>query len=226
MSRVWSSGRLPRMQLFKPTEPDPDLRLRLDLPPDRRVIVYNGNCHPANVDEIRSLYLAVGALSRRGVSLRLVRLGADYVPVLPRELVDLEELIIKVPFQPREAVPRFLALADLFVQPGRPDAFNDYRFPSKLPEFLAMGKPTILPAANIGRFMKPDREGILLRRGDAIEIAHSIERVLSNAELAGALGRNARAFYERELSWTKSATTVMSLYSTVLMGGRNQRTGA
>ena len=47
-------------------------------------------------------------------------------------------------------VPGYLALADAFVQPGSPDDFNRYRLPSKLPEFLAMGRPVILPHCNLG----------------------------------------------------------------------------
>ena len=47
-------------------------------------------------------------------------------------------------------IPGYLALADAFVQPGAPDDFNRYRLPSKLPEFLAMGRPVILPHCNIG----------------------------------------------------------------------------
>ena len=40
-------------------------------------------------------------------------------------------------FVPKARLPRLLALADVLVQPGRAGAFNDYRLPSKLPEFLA-----------------------------------------------------------------------------------------
>ena len=47
-------------------------------------------------------------------------------------------------------IPGYLALADAFVQPGAADDFNRYRLPSKLPEFLAMGRPVVLPDCNIG----------------------------------------------------------------------------
>ena len=41
----------------------------------------------------------------------------------------------------RHRIADILCLADVLIQPGRPDPFNDLRFPSKLPEFFAMGKP-------------------------------------------------------------------------------------
>ena len=37
--------------------------------------------------------------------------------------------MVHVPLQPRSEVPRYLRLADVLVQPGAPDAFNDYRLP-------------------------------------------------------------------------------------------------
>ncbi len=62
---------------------------------------------------------------------------------------------------PGSEVPGYLALADAFVQPGAPDEFNRYRLPSKLPEFLAMGRPVILPRCNIGNELS-DRENAML----------------------------------------------------------------
>ena len=63
----------------------------------------------------------------------------------------------------------------MLVQPGRPDAFNDYRFPSKLPEFLASGRPVMLPRTNIGLHLEDGVEALLLGHGDADEIADKVD---------------------------------------------------
>lgn len=202
--------------LFKPTSPDPKLRQRYGIPNSAKIIVYNGNVHPANVNEVRSLYLAVAALARSGVPVVLVRLGTDHVEILPRDLRELDKHVIKVEFQPRAEVARFLALADVLVQPGRIDPFNDYRFPSKLPEFFAMGKPVILPATNVGLAVEPDKEAVLLKKGDAIEIASAVRRIFRDPEFAASLSAGGRRFYERELNWGKSAKKVKDLYSRIL----------
>ena len=86
-------------------------------------------------------------------------------------LAESECPIVSVPFQPRERVASYLALADVLVQPGRLDDFNGYRFPSKLPEFFAMGRPVILPATNIGLRIEDGKDALLAYRGDAIELA-------------------------------------------------------
>ena len=84
---------------------DGGLRAELGIPADTNILVYNGNVHPANVNEVRSLYLAIGALARGGTEIVLVRLGTDNAPVLTPELSDIARLIVKVPFQPRERLP-------------------------------------------------------------------------------------------------------------------------
>src|SRR5205814_8163093 len=138
------------------------------------VLVYAGNVHSSNAAEVRSLYLAVAAINRAGRPLKLVRLGRDYVQFVERELKSVERYVVRVPLQQRAEVPRYLRLADVLVQPGRPDGFNDYRLPSKLPEFFATGRPVVLPATNLGRFLADGEECTLLRRGDALEIAQVV----------------------------------------------------
>ena len=63
-------------------------------------------------------------------------------------------------------IPRYLALADAFVQPGAPDEFNRYRLPSKVAEFLAMGRPVILPRCNIGNELTEGENAMLLETGE------------------------------------------------------------
>ena len=137
--------------------------------------------------------------------LRLVRLGRDFVRFLEPELKAARDHVIEVPLVSRVEVGRHLRLADVLVQPGRADAFNDYRFPSKLTEFLASGRPVVLPPANIGRFLEDGEECVLLHRGDALEIAEVIERLLDDDALRARLGRGARAFAERSVSGPASA---------------------
>jgi hypothetical protein len=202
--------------LFTADPPDPELRRRLGIADGESVIVYAGNAHYSNAVELRSLYLAVGAVNRAGRPLRLVRLGRDYVQFVERELRTVERHVVRVPLQRRAEVPRYMRLADVLVQPGRPDGFNDYRFPSKLPEFFATARPVVLPATNIGRFVRDGEEAVLLYRGDALEIAAAVERILDDGELRLRLGRGARAFAERSFSWSASAETLRRLYERAL----------
>jgi glycosyltransferase involved in cell wall biosynthesis len=117
-------------------------------------------------------------------------------------------------------VPGYLALADAFVQPGAPDEFNRYRLPSKLPEFLSMGRPVILPACNLGDELVDGEDALLLREGTALEIASRIEDLLDAPELARRLGERARAFALERLSWRRNAAELADFYRSALEAGR------
>jgi hypothetical protein len=99
------------------------------------------------------------------------------------------------------------------VQPGRADSFNDYRFPSKLPEFLAMARPVILPASNVGLRVRDGEDAMVLRFGSALEIAAAIKQILEDSSLGRRLSANARRFYEEHFSWSLAARKVMAFYS-------------
>ena len=102
-------------------------------------------------------------------------------------------------------IPGYLALADAFVQPGAADDFNRYRLPSKLPEFLAMGRPVVLPDCNIGHDLVDGRSALLLSEGDGLEIAARVEQLLDDPELPRSAGRGRPQLRPRASS-TGSAT--------------------
>lgn len=178
---------------------------RLGVPVDHRVIVYPGNLHPANRREMFSLYVAVQILRRRGLPVTLIRTGEDYGPGLD---VSFDHLRGRVSRElgrlPRREMLALLRLADLFVQPGAPNAFNLCRLPSKLPELFACGRPVILPRANLGLEVEDGVEAAVLDRGDGIEIADRAEPLLRDPARADAMGAAGARFAARRLCWTRS----------------------
>jgi glycosyltransferase involved in cell wall biosynthesis len=198
---------------FRPDLPPAVPREQLGLRPDDFVIVYHGVGHWANLRELFSLYLGVRLLQRRGRRVQLLRLGSTKPGgVDPRTLQALRDGIPDRGDVPWLEVPGYLVLADAFVQPGGPNDFNRYRLPSKLPEFLAMGRPVILPACNLGNQLADGEQALLLREGTALEIAAKIERLLDDAELADRLGSAARRFAEERLSWPRTASRLAEFY--------------
>lgn len=204
-------------QRFRPDLAPAVTRERLGLRADDFVLVYHGIGHWANLRELFSLYLAVKLLQRRGRRVRLLRLGSTKPGgVDPRTLQALRDGEPDLGDVPWREIPGYLALADAYVQPGAPDDFNRYRLPSKLPEFLAMGRPVVLPACNLGNDLTDSENALLLRRGDALEIAARIEQLLDDRELAQRLGRGAREFAIDHLSWPRNAAALADFYRQVL----------
>jgi glycosyltransferase involved in cell wall biosynthesis len=188
-------------------------REQLGLRPEDFVLVYHGIGHWANLRELFSLYTAVKLLQRRGRRVRLVRLGSTKPGGAdPRTLQALRDGEPDLGDVPWRDVPGYLALADAYVQPGAPNDFNRYRLPSKLPEFLAMGRPVVLPACNLADDLVEGENALFLRRGDALEIAARIEQLLDDPALAERLGRGARQFATEQLSWPRNAAALADFY--------------
>ncbi|HEX6454956.1 MAG TPA: glycosyltransferase [Solirubrobacterales bacterium] len=191
---------------FRPDLEPPVSRRELGLGEEDFVLVYHGTIHYANQHEMLSLYLAVKLLQRRGHPVRLVRLGhTEFGGPDPASFRAVADGAVELGPVPWRKVPNYLALADAFVQPGSPDDFNRYRLPSKLPEFLAMGRPVILPHCNIGDDLTHGENALLLEQGNAMDIALRVEELLADPALAKRLGQGSRKFAHEQLSWSDNA---------------------
>jgi len=203
---------------------EPGLRGQLGIKDGERVIVFTGSNTFANEPEMRELYEAVALLNTRGVPTRLVRTGRnapEFEASLPK---GLKTHVIDLGFVAREKLPAILSLADALVQPGRSGPFNDFRLPSKVPEFLASGRPVILPATNIGLELRDGVDAVLLRTGGPREIAEACLRVFTDAGLARTLGENGAAFARRRFDLAKNTRTLSAFYEEVR--GRAIRAGS
>jgi glycosyltransferase involved in cell wall biosynthesis len=175
------------------------IRRAVGVPADAPLIVYPGNAHRANVGEMRRLYGAIHMLRDRNVF--LVRTGKDFSKAAFLRETGPSTGIIPLGYVDRRFLVDLLKCSDLFVQPGAPGPFSDYRLPSKLPEFMAIGRPTILPATNVGTHLRHGVDAMLLRSGAPEEIAGHVAAVLDDPGLAAQLSVNARAFAERYFRW-------------------------
>jgi len=198
---------------FSPERPTRKTRAQLGLRPDELVLVYHGTIHYANQHEMMSLYVAVQLLRRRGHPVRLVRLGhSEFGGVDPRAFRAVSDGVLELGLIDWREVPDYLALADAFVQPGACDDFNRYRLPSKLPEFLAMGRPVIVPHCNIGHDLTHGENALLLEQGNAVEIMARVEDLIADPQLADRLGQGSRKFALEDLSWRDNAAALGDFY--------------
>ncbi|HSJ16870.1 MAG TPA: glycosyltransferase [Solirubrobacterales bacterium] len=187
---------------------------------DEFLLVYQGAMHYANQREMFSLYLAVSLLQRRGRPVKLLRLGENWTHGVDPSFGALRDRgVIELGAVPWREVPGYLALADAFVQPGAPDEFNRYRLPSKLPEFLAMGRPVVLPRCNIGADLVDGEDALLLDRGDGVEIADRVDSLIADPDLARRLGRGAREFALHSLDWDENTDRLAAFYRRIAAHG-------
>ena len=199
--------------LFHPGPPDPGLRKSLGIRADEKILCYPGSSHFANRTEMTALYEAVFRLNREGTPCRLLRTGHD-TPEFTGQFApeDLSNYVLHLGFVDRARLPGLLRLADVLVQPGEDDAFNRYRLPSKLPEFLASGRPVLMPRANLGRRVRAGRNALVLDSGTAEEIAAGCRRVFADPALARRLGEGGAAWARRHFDPAQSARRLARFY--------------
>jgi glycosyltransferase involved in cell wall biosynthesis len=183
---------------------------------DHTVLFYHGNVHATNQVEVRELYAAVAELNETGQPTTLIRTGRDSVDFLghlaartARQVVTLGQIDF------HHHLPPLMALADYFVQPGGPDAFNDYRLPSKLPEFFALGRPVILPRTNLGAVLRHGEEAWVLDRADAAGIAGAIRALRADPTLRDRLAAGARQVAAARFNWRRSGEALLAAYNSL-----------
>jgi glycosyltransferase involved in cell wall biosynthesis len=109
--------------------------------------------------------------------------------------------------QPRERIPRFLAMADVVVSPR---AYGD-NLPLKVFDYLTAGKAIVATDIPAHRSILDEETAVLTGLGSA-EIARGIVRLLRDPELAARLGAAGRAFAEQRLGWFSFVRSVSELY--------------
>jgi glycosyltransferase involved in cell wall biosynthesis len=202
-----------------PAESSPEDKIRWGLDPQSIVLFYPGNAHLLNAEEITHLYSAVALLRRMRLPVQIIKFGHYIMDVqalvfdplgLRDVLVDLTDRIT-----PAE-IPQVMRAADFLVQPGEENPFNHYRFPCKLPLFLASGRPVLLPPSNLGQYLTSGENCLILPGKEAEIIATSIKYLISNPQKAKAIGLAGRDFAGAHFSWDKSATKLKQFYTAIL----------
>lgn len=202
-------------QLFFPRPRHPDLLAELGLSDETVILCYTGNVHSANARDVRSLYLAAAILDREGIPARLIRTGRDFTPFLGPDEGWAHKTSIELGYVDYREIPAILSLADVLVQPGADNAFNEFRLPGKLPEFFAMGRPVIIPHSNVGRFVRDGEEALVLPKVDALGIVDAIRHLRANKPLADRLAAGATEFCRKHFNWKNNAGALANFYAEV-----------
>jgi glycosyltransferase involved in cell wall biosynthesis len=202
------------LDFFSPRPPDPSLRRKYNVAENEKVVVYHGGMNGFTRPSIEILCRAVGEIKRHGYPCRLLRTGPMALDFLERMPHETAAAISDLGVLPKRELPGLLALADVFVQPGQFDPFEDLRLPGKVPEFLAMGRPVMMPDANIAHLFRDGSDAVLLRTGSASEIATKCIELFSNPKQACEIGRAGRRLAEKYFDVRLQAGRLEETYKT------------
>lgn len=128
-----------------------------------------------------------------------------------------------LPYQPKEALPRSFATADIFVVSLRP-GLAGYIVPSKLYGILAAGRPYVAATEDECEAATLARErgcGCVARPGDPADLAAQIRRLYADPDLRARMGAAARAAaLEFDRPWGVRA--YFELFQEVAFDGRRR----
>ena len=107
-------------------------------------------------------------------------------------------------------VPGWLAKMDVGTAPYA-KAEGLYFSPLKVVEYMAAGLPVIASGAGqIERLIRHETSGLLVKPGDAMELAGAIERLRNEPDLARDIGRSGRAHVFEHCTWDAVLDRVLS----------------
>jgi glycosyltransferase involved in cell wall biosynthesis len=115
-----------------------------------------------------------------------------------------------------QELPRVLPAADLFLLPFPNKVANLGRWPNKVSDYMAVGRPTVAnPVGELNELFRRHPVGLLA--GETPEaMAAAALRLLRDRSLADAIGRGARKSAETELSWSSQIARLENWYRGIL----------
>lgn len=211
---------------FSPGPRDPDRRKQWGVGEQEKVVCYNGNDHAVNREDMVTLYTALHLLNRDHFPVRLVRTGIVDRDTLAGLPFNAREFMIDLGFVARPELPGIIAEADLAIQPGVADEFNQFRLPSKIPEYLAMGKVVVLPEANIADRLKDGEEALFLKTGTPEEVVGACLSIWGDTGLRARIEAGARSFAEKWFEGSRTVSALEAFYEERLRGAKEAPGGA
>ncbi len=196
---------------------DVELRALCGLTDETYALVYPGAVHSYNGPYFIELLRAVQMLEQDGFSMKIMRCGIEDFKYSAHEFALYKKYVVYLEGVVAHELPAFMGIADFLVQPGAPRTFDDHRFPSKVPFFLASGRPTILPDTNVAEKLRHGHDCFLLKTGDALEIAKYLKMLILQPDLAQRIGSNGRETARTLFSWPKAAASLIPFYKRALL---------
>jgi glycosyltransferase involved in cell wall biosynthesis len=204
---------------FYPGGGDPELRRRLGVAPEEVLVMFVGTFGPWHGVEvlgqaIRNL-LTQPNPSAEVPRLRFLLVGEGALSTKLRATLEREVFAGQVIFAglvPHESIRDYLDASDILVSPHvpMPDGSDFFGSPTKLFEYMAMGKSIVASRLNqIGEVLRDRETALLVKPGDPNELAAAVMELARNPELRRRLGEGARQAAVATHSWKQNAARVL-----------------
>ncbi len=183
-----------------------ELRARLNLPLDRKVVVYTGH---VNLTKGLDTMLR---MARRLPDVYFVLVGSEGKGLI-ETLARRTSNVSMVPWQPFDNVARYLLAADILLQPPSRIPLRlvgNTVLPMKLFLYLAAGRPIVAPdLPDMRELLEHERNALLVPPGNDDAAVHAVARLLGDPALCDRLSAAARET-AADLTWDARAARILS----------------
>jgi glycosyltransferase involved in cell wall biosynthesis len=139
-------------------------------------------------------------------------------PILKRVAAEagLSHQLISLGMLDLDARVRAMACADVLLLPYTNRSVNRFRYPNKLGDYLAAGRPIVTNfTGDLGRLVADERVG-LIAEDTPESFARAVKRLFNDEQLRDELGRRARELAETKLDWRFFAADLERFYESTL----------
>ena len=197
----------------------PDESLRL---PGKKLLVYVGVMNPQDGVEylLRSIHCLRYELGR--TDFHCVFLGAgDSLPGLKDLSAELRlgSDVQFTGFLPQQEVIRYLATADICLDPDPSSPLNDVSTTIKIMEYMSFGKPIVCFDLKETRVSAGDA-AVYVAPNDEKAFACAIASLMDDPERRRAMGAFGAARVEQKLAWQHVSRNLIRAYQSILGGAR------
>ena len=163
------------------------------------------------------VYLYVGTyddelLFKTFNELKKIRKDVSLMLLGPKlSLFHKQKKVINQGIVSRDSLPWYLAVADIMLLPFAKKEINLGKFPNKLGDYLASGRPIAAnPTGEVKKILEKEKIGVLVPEEPSL-FAKGISDLLDNSKVMKKLGQNARKV-ALKLSWLSVAKQLESFY--------------
>lgn len=190
-------------------------RAKLGLKLNEKIVVAVGHTY---LDSLGILFKAFKAVLKKHPEARLVMVGGVVVPEKFQSLYeDIKNNLVLTGKRPFSEVPYYLAAADVLTLPMDDDPIERARFPMRLGDYLAAGRPIVSNAVGeVKYYLEKYQCGLTSPPTDPAKMAEKILYLFNHPEKAKQLGKKARALAEGDLDWDKIVSDLASVYQKVI----------
>lgn len=176
--------------------PKREVRKQFGLPEDKKIICYSAGTQY----DLDLLVKTVNLIQTHREEAIFVTTGAYMEPGF-REKIKDKTRIWELGFLPYEKYSTLLSAADVFLFPFTNRQLNIGRWPNKIGDYMAAGRPIVTnPTGDMVGVFKQHAIGLLAQE-DPEHFCSQVLRLLDNEDLSSEYGRNARVAAEKHFDW-------------------------